>query len=877
MVSRRLLSSLARSSVRRAPSKSPISSPNPRVASPSPSSRSASPYGYLLNRVAQYATAAAAEPQTVSASPKSKDSGKGKITDEFTGKGSIGQVCQVIGAVVDVRFEEGLPPILTALEVLDNSIRLVLEVAQHLGENMVRTIAMDGTEGLVRGQRVLNTGSPITVPVGRATLGRIMNVIGEPIDHRGDISTDHFLPIHREAPAFVEQATEQQILVTGIKVVDLLAPYQRGGKIGLFGGAGVGKTVLIMELINNVAKAHGGFSVFAGVGERTREGNDLYREMIESGVIKLGEKQSDSKCALVYGQMNEPPGARARVGLTGLTVAEHFRDAEGQDVLLFIDNIFRFTQANSEVSALLGRIPSAVGYQPTLATDLGGLQERITTTKKGSITSVQAIYVPADDLTDPAPATTFAHLDATTVLSRQISELGIYPAVDPLDSTSRMLSPHILGEEHYNTARGVQKVLQNYKNLQDIIAILGMDELSEDDKLTVARARKISRFLSQPFHVAEVFTGAPGKYVELKESITSFQSVLDGKYDDLPEQSFYMVGAMSLAIFQPASVTLHSHAHLSSPLHPMSILRRLNPHHLKLRRHRFATVAAAVRQDTALWTPAPLSEIEPAAESLFHVRVDLSDAPDLASSHTRAGQYLQLRVPDESKPSFLAIASPPSLASTKGVFEFLVKSVAGSTAELLCGLKRGAVVELSQVMGKGFDVDRIEPPENYPTVLIFATGSGISPIRSLIESGFSADKRSAVKLFYGARNLDRMAYQDRFKDWESSGVEIVPVLSQPHGGWTGQSGYVQAAFSRAKQIDNPPSTTAVLCGQKQMTEKQGCKAHVGGKISASPFVILKWPGCHVFISPPWIGVALMEVTSILVADGVSTENILKNF
>ncbi|XP_021824244.1 ATP synthase subunit beta, mitochondrial [Prunus avium] len=560
MASRRLLSSLARSSVRRAPSKSPISSPNPRIASPSPSSRCASPYGYILNRVAQYATAAAAETTTASSSPKSKDAGKGKITDEFTGKGSIGQVCQVIGAVVDVRFEEGLPPILTALEVLDNSIRLVLEVAQHLGENMVRTIAMDGTEGLVRGQRVLNTGSPITVPVGRATLGRIMNVIGEPIDERGDMKTDHFLPIHREAPAFVEQATEQQILVTGIKVVDLLAPYQRGGKIGLFGGAGVGKTVLIMELINNVAKAHGGFSVFAGVGERTREGNDLYREMIESGVIKLGEKQADSKCALVYGQMNEPPGARARVGLTGLTVAEHFRDAEGQDVLLFIDNIFRFTQANSEVSALLGRIPSAVGYQPTLATDLGGLQERITTTKKGSITSVQAIYVPADDLTDPAPATTFAHLDATTVLSRQISELGIYPAVDPLDSTSRMLSPHILGEEHYNTARGVQKLLQDYKNLQDIIAILGMDELSEDDKLTVARARKIQRFLSQPFHVAEVFTGAPGKYVELKESITSFQGVLDGKYDDLSEQSFYMVGGIEEVIAKAEKIAKESAA-----------------------------------------------------------------------------------------------------------------------------------------------------------------------------------------------------------------------------------------------------------------------------------------------------------------------------
>ncbi|KAJ7514894.1 hypothetical protein O6H91_23G065200 [Diphasiastrum complanatum] len=448
---------------------------------------------------------------------------------EFTGEGSVGSIAQVIGAVVDVKFEKGLPPILTALEVQGHSIRIVLEVAQHLGESTVRTIAMDSTDGLVRGQKVLNTGSPIKIPVGRATLGRIMNVIGEPIDERGELSSENYLPIHREAPAFTDQGTEQEILVTGIKVVDLLAPYQRGGKIGLFGGAGVGKTVLIMELINNVAKAHGGFSVFAGVGERTREGNDLYKEMIESGVIKLGEKQSESKCALVYGQMNEPPGARARVGLTGLTVAEHFRDAEGQDVLLFIDNIFRFTQANSEVSALLGRIPSAVGYQPTLATDLGGLQERITTTKKGSITSVQAIYVPADDLTDPAPATTFAHLDATTVLSRQISELGIYPAVDPLDSTSRMLSPRILGLDHYNTARGVQKVLQNYKNLQDIIAILGMDELSEDDKLTVARARKIQRFLSQPFHVAEVFTGSPGKYVDLKECISGFQ-VLVSEY-----------------------------------------------------------------------------------------------------------------------------------------------------------------------------------------------------------------------------------------------------------------------------------------------------------------------------------------------------------
>ncbi|KAJ4825175.1 hypothetical protein Tsubulata_022542 [Turnera subulata] len=580
MASRRLLSSLLRSSSRRSVSKSPLSNPNPKLSTPSTSSaRRVAPYGALLNRAAEYATSSAAAAAPAAGKPDAtKGAGGGKIVDEFTGKGAIGQVCQVIGAVVDVRFEEGLPPILTALEVMDHSIRLVLEVAQHLGENTVRTIAMDGTEGLVRGQRVLNTGSPITivfygsgsdddcifvdtkVPVGRATLGRIINVIGEPIDERGDLKTEHYLPIHREAPAFVEQATEQQILVTGIKVVDLLAPYQRGGKIGLFGGAGVGKTVLIMELINNVAKAHGGFSVFAGVGERTREGNDLYKEMIESGVIKLGDKQADSKCALVYGQMNEPPGARARVGLTGLTVAEHFRDAEGQDVLLFIDNIFRFTQANSEVSALLGRIPSAVGYQPTLATDLGGLQERITTTKKGSITSVQAIYVPADDLTDPAPATTFAHLDATTVLSRQISELGIYPAVDPLDSTSRMLSPHILGEEHYNTARGVQKVLQNYKNLQDIIAILGMDELSEDDKLTVARARKIQRFLSQPFHVAEVFTGAPGKYVELKENITSFQGVLDGKYDDLPEQSFYMVGGIEEVIAKAEKIAKESAA-----------------------------------------------------------------------------------------------------------------------------------------------------------------------------------------------------------------------------------------------------------------------------------------------------------------------------
>jgi F-type H+-transporting ATPase subunit beta len=453
-----------------------------------------------------------------------------------------GYVTQVIGPVVDVRFDGELPSILSSLEVQGHSVRLVLEVAQHLGDNNVRTIAMDSTDGLVRGQKVLNTGSPIKVPVGRGTLGRIMNVIGEPVDEKGPIEASEHWDIHRDAPPFTEQSTEQQILVTGIKVVDLLAPYQRGGKIGLFGGAGVGKTVLIMELINNVAKAHGGFSVFAGVGERTREGNDLYHEMVESGVIKLGDKRAESKCTLVYGQMNEPPGARARVALTGLTVAEYFRDVEGQDVLLFVDNIFRFTQANSEVSALLGRIPSAVGYQPTLSTDLGGLQERITTTSKGSITSVQAVYVPADDLTDPAPATTFAHLDATTVLARSIAELGIYPAVDPLDSTSRMLDPRILGEEHYAVARGVQKVLQDYKNLQDIIAILGMDELSEEDKLTVARARKIQRFLSQPFQVAEVFTGTPGKYVDLKNTIADFKGVLEGKYDDVPEMAFYMVG-----------------------------------------------------------------------------------------------------------------------------------------------------------------------------------------------------------------------------------------------------------------------------------------------------------------------------------------------
>merc|ERR1719199_778860 len=464
---------------------------------------------------------------------------------EATGVGQ-GRISQVIGAVVDVQFDNELPNILNSLEVQDHDIRVVLEVAEHLGENTVRTIAMDATEGLKRGQGVVDTGSPIAVPVGPEMLGRIVNVLGEPIDEQGPIGEKQSLPIHQEAPAFTDQDTEASVLVTGIKVVDLLNPYARGGKIGLFGGAGVGKTVLIMELINNIANKHGGFSVFAGVGERTREGNDLYHEMIESGVIKVGT--TESKAALVYGQMNEPPGARARVALTGLTVAEYFRDFEGMDVLLFIDNIFRFTQANSEVSALLGRIPSAVGYQPTLATDLGGLQERITTTMKGSITSVQAIYVPADDLTDPAPATTFAHLDATTVLSRSIAEIGIYPAVDPLDSTSRMLSPLSLGEEHYDTARGVQKVLQDYKNLQDIIAILGMDELSEDDKMTVSRARKVMRFLSQPFHVAEVFTGSPGKYVELKDTVSGFKGLLEGQYDDLPEMAFYMVGDINEAI-----------------------------------------------------------------------------------------------------------------------------------------------------------------------------------------------------------------------------------------------------------------------------------------------------------------------------------------
>jgi F-type H+-transporting ATPase subunit beta len=461
-------------------------------------------------------------------------------------KQSTGKITQVIGAVVDVHFPGELPSILNAIYTMNHGKKLVFETAKHLGENVVRAIAMDSTEGLVRGQEVFDTGEPITIPVGPETLGRIMNVIGEPIDGRGEIKTNLKLPIHRAAPEFKDQSTETEILVTGIKVVDLLAPYSRGGKIGLFGGAGVGKTVIIMELINNIAKAHGGYSVFAGVGERTREGNDLYREMVESGVIDL--EGGNSKAALVYGQMNEPPGARARVGLTGLTVAEYFRDQEGQDVLLFIDNIFRFTQAGSEVSALLGRMPSAVGYQPTLATEMGALQERITTTTKGSITSVQAIYVPADDLTDPAPATSFAHLDATTVLSRQIAELGIYPAVDPLDSTSRILSPDVVGEEHYLVAREVQRVLQTYKSLQDIIAILGIDELSEEDKLTVSRARKIQRFLSQPFFVAEIFTGKPGVFVNLKDTITGFKAIVDGECDHMPESSFYMVGKLEEAI-----------------------------------------------------------------------------------------------------------------------------------------------------------------------------------------------------------------------------------------------------------------------------------------------------------------------------------------
>ncbi|MDG1887565.1 MAG: F0F1 ATP synthase subunit beta [Alphaproteobacteria bacterium] len=460
---------------------------------------------------------------------------------------ATGKITQVIGAVVDVQFDGELPAILNALHAQNGDNRLVLEVAQHLGENMVRTIAMDSTEGLVRGSDVSDTGEAITVPVGPETLGRLINVIGETIDDGKPIKSKLSWPIHRPAPEYVDQSTEAEILVTGIKVVDLLAPYAKGGKIGLFGGAGVGKTVIIMELINNIAKAHGGYSVFAGVGERTREGNDLYHEMVESGVIKENG-ETGSKAALVYGQMNEPPGARSRVALTGLTLAEYFRDEEGQDVLFFVDNIFRFTQAGSEVSALLGRIPSAVGYQPTLATDMGNLQERITSTNKGSITSVQAIYVPADDLTDPAPATSFSHLDATTVLSRQIAELGIYPAVDPLDSTSRMLDPRIIGDEHYGVARQVQEVLQTYKSLQDIIAILGMDELSEEDRLTVARARKIQRFMSQPFFVAEIFTGTPGVLVPLEETIRGFKEIVEGKHDELPEAAFYMVGTIDEAI-----------------------------------------------------------------------------------------------------------------------------------------------------------------------------------------------------------------------------------------------------------------------------------------------------------------------------------------
>jgi len=464
-----------------------------------------------------------------------------------------GKVTQVIGAVVDVQFDGALPAILNALETTNNGKRLVLEVAQHLGENTVRTIAMDATEGLVRGTAVSDLGSPISVPVGDATLGRILNVIGEPVDEKGPVVAKETRAIHQPAPAFSEQATESVVLVTGIKVIDLLAPYAKGGKIGLFGGAGVGKTVLIMELINNIAKVHSGYSVFAGVGERTREGNDLYHEMIESGVIKIDDLTA-SKVALVYGQMNEPPGARARVALTGLTLAEQFRDQSGTDVLFFVDNIFRFTQAGSEVSALLGRIPSAVGYQPTLATDMGQLQERITSTTKGSITSVQAIYVPADDLTDPAPATSFAHLDATTTLNRAISELGIYPAVDPLDSVSRVLTPAVVGQEHYDTARRVQETLQKYKSLQDIIAILGMDELSEDDKLTVTRARKIQRFLSQPFHVAEVFTGIPGKFVQVEDTVKSFKAVVDGEYDHLPEAAFYMVGGIEEAVAKAAKL-----------------------------------------------------------------------------------------------------------------------------------------------------------------------------------------------------------------------------------------------------------------------------------------------------------------------------------
>jgi F-type H+/Na+-transporting ATPase subunit beta len=490
-------------------------------------------------------TAASKAATAKTSSPKSRAPAKAAANVKLA-KGPTGQISQVIGAVVDVQFHGDLPQILNALETTNHGRRLVLEVAQHLGESTVRTIAMDSTEGLVRGNEVVDTGKPIAVPVGEETLGRILNVIGEPIDEAGPVKAKETRAIHQPAPAFVDQSTEAEMLVTGIKVVDLLAPYARGGKIGLFGGAGVGKTVLIQELINNIAKAHGGYSVFAGVGERTREGNDLYHEMIDSGVNKEGGGEG-SKCSLVFGQMNEPPGARARVALSGLTIAEYFRD-QGQDVLFFIDNIFRFTQAGSEVSALLGRIPSAVGYQPTLGTDMGGMQERITSTNKGSVTSVQAVYVPADDLTDPAPASTFSHLDATTVLSRAISEKGIYPAVDPLDSTSRILDPQVVGEEHYTVARTVQEVLQRYKALQDIIAILGMDELSEEDKLTVARARKIERFLSQPFFVAEVFTGSPGKLVALEDTIKGFKGLVGGDYDHLPEAAFYMVGTIEDAV-----------------------------------------------------------------------------------------------------------------------------------------------------------------------------------------------------------------------------------------------------------------------------------------------------------------------------------------
>jgi F-type H+-transporting ATPase subunit beta len=513
---------------------------------------------------AKPAAAAKAAPAKKVAAPKAAAPAKKAAPAMATGAtalniaGATGRISQVIGAVVDVTFEGQLPNILSALETSNNGQRLVLEVAQHLGENTVRTIAMDATEGLTRGQAVRDTGAQISVPVGPATLGRILNVVGEPIDERGPVATGMRAPIHAKAPEFVDQSTETEILVTGIKVIDLLAPYAKGGKIGLFGGAGVGKTVLIQELINNIAKGHGGTSVFAGVGERTREGNDLYHEFLDAGVIA---KDADgnptpegSKVALVFGQMNEPPGARARVALSGLTIAEYFRDQEGQDVLFFVDNIFRFTQAGSEVSALLGRIPSAVGYQPTLATDMGQLQERITSTNKGSITSVQAIYVPADDLTDPAPAASFAHLDATTVLNRAISELGIYPAVDPLDSTSRVLTVAVVGQTHYDTARRVQETLQKYKSLQDIIAILGMDELSEDDKLIVSRARKIQRFLSQPFHVAEVFTGISGKFVAIEDTVKSFKAVVDGEYDHLPEAAFYMVGGIEEVVAKAAKL-----------------------------------------------------------------------------------------------------------------------------------------------------------------------------------------------------------------------------------------------------------------------------------------------------------------------------------